>query len=177
MARSRYKTIENGKTYFATSTVVNWLPLFALPDLAHIVLDAMRFLHSQKRITLHGYVLMENHFHLIGSSSDFSGEMRKLKSFTARKIVDSLKERGQKSYLEQLAFFKKRHKNDQTFQVWQEGFHPQLIQNGKMMTQKLEYTHHNPVRRGYVDYPEQWRYSSCRQYLGAKGLVPIVSLV
>ena len=40
MARSRYKTIENGKTYFATSTVVNWLPLFALPDMAHIVLDA-----------------------------------------------------------------------------------------------------------------------------------------
>lgn len=51
---SHYKTIEEGMTYFATTSTVNWLPLFAIPDLTHIVPDAMRFLHDQGRITFHG---------------------------------------------------------------------------------------------------------------------------
>ena len=28
------------------------------------------------------------------------------------------------------------------------------------MRQKLEYIHNNPVKRGYVDDPTHWRYSS-----------------
>ena len=32
------------------------------------------------------------------------------------------------------------------------------------MRQKLDYIHHNPVKRGYVDQPEHWRYSSARNY-------------
>jgi len=43
--------------------------------------------------------------------------------------------------------------------------------------QKIEYIHYNPVRRGYVDDPEHWRYSSYRQYLGKEGLVPLEPLL
>jgi putative transposase len=42
-----------------------------------------------------------------------------------------------------------------------------------MMEQKIAYIHHNPVRRGYVDYPELWRYSSARDYAGIEGLLPV----
>ena len=42
-----------------------------------------------------------------------------------------------------------------------------------MMEQKLEYIHENPVKRGYVDRPEHWRYSSMRNYLGLEGLIPV----
>jgi hypothetical protein len=42
-----------------------------------------------------------------------------------------------------------------------------------MVRQKLEYIHHNPVKRGYVDSPEHWRYSSARNYLGEPGLIAI----
>jgi hypothetical protein len=33
--------------------------------------------------------------------------------------------------------------------------------------QKMEYIHGNPVRRGLVDKPEYWRYSSASNYHGA----------
>ena len=33
-----------------------------------------------------------------------------------------------------------------------------------MLRQKIVYIHNNPVRRGYVDAPEHWRYSSARNY-------------
>jgi len=45
-----------------------------------------------------------------------------------------------------------------------------------MFIQRLAYIHDNPVERGYVDLPEQWRYSSARAYLGEESLLPIVLL-
>ncbi len=41
------------------------------------------------------------------------------------------------------------------------------------MRQKLDYVHHNPVKRGYVDLPEHWRWSSARIYAGQPGLMPV----
>jgi hypothetical protein len=58
-------------------------------------------------------------------------------------------------------------------QIWQEGVHPQLIQNEIMMRQKVEYIHNNPVKRGYVDDPLHWRYSSARNYAGLPGLLEV----
>jgi len=75
--------------------------------------------------------------------------------------------------LEQFAFYKKKYKTDRTYQIWQEGSHPQLIQNDEMLIQKLDYIHYNPVKRGYVDDPVHWRYSSARNYAGNSGLIEI----
>jgi hypothetical protein len=35
--------------------------------------------------------------------------------------------------------------------------------------------HYNPVKRGYVDDPLHWRYSSARNYAGLEGLFPVVT--
>ena len=67
--------------------------------------------------------------------------------------------------LNQLAFYKKKHKTASTFQVWQEGFHPQLLFDDEVLAQKVDYIHFNPVKRGFVESPEYWRYSSARNYL------------
>jgi hypothetical protein len=66
------------------------------------------------------------------------------------------------------------HKTESTYQVWKEGNHPQLIESEEVMRQKLDYIHQNPVKRGYVDLPEHWRYSSARDYAGQKGLIEVV---
>ena len=42
------------------------------------------------------------------------------------------------------------------------------------MRQKLDYIRHNPVKRGYVDQPEHWRYSSARNYAGQEGLIEVM---
>lgn len=41
------------------------------------------------------------------------------------------------------------------------------------MRQKLEYIHNNPVKRGYVDHPEHWRWSSARNYAGLEGVIEV----
>ncbi len=54
-------------------------------------------------------------------------------------------EAGQQKNLQQFAFYKKAHKKDREHQVWEEGSHPQLMQNEQMLRQKLDYIHFNPV--------------------------------
>ena len=97
--------------------------------------------------------------------------MANFKSYTARKIIDFLKERTEKFLLKQLNAFKLSHKTDRPYQLWQEGSHPKLIQNEEMMRQKLAYMHFNPVERGYVDDPIHWRYSSAKKLCGSERIV------
>ena len=67
------------------------------------------------------------------------------------------------------------HKQETVYQVWEEGNHPQRIDSEAVMRQKLAYIHYNPVKRGYMDRPEHWRYSSARHYLGQAGLIEVVT--
>ncbi len=149
------------------------MPLFTKPELAKIVLGSLYYVHDQDRLTLHAYVLMENHMHLVATAEKFSDELRKFKSFTARRIVDLLSYSGTSFFLQQMRFSKKHHKTEQIYQVWQEGSHPVAIEDEAVLKQKIEYIHANPVRRGYVDQPEHWRYSSARDNSGQAGPIPI----
>jgi REP element-mobilizing transposase RayT len=179
MSRTRYRIFEKEYPYFMTSTVVAWLPVFTQPAFAEIILESWRFLQRERGICIFGYVILENHLHWIASAKaspeDLTEQVGRFKSFTARRIIDEMEKRGFATMLDELRYFKMRHKVDQTYQLWQEGSHPEQIQNDEMMTQKLEYTHYNPVRRGYVDDPVHWRYSSARNYAGAAGLIDVVT--
>lgn len=172
MGRSRYHVIGN-QPHFITCTVVNWTPIFSKVELAQIILNSLSFLQHQQRLTLYGYVIMENHIHLIASAANLSKEIGNFKSFTARSIIDLLIENQSNYYLNQLKFYKLKHKTDQEYQVWQEGFHPQAILNEEIFRQKLDYIHNNPVKRGYVDDPAHWRYSSYRNYIEQLGLLQV----
>ncbi len=173
MGRSRYKVLDSFP-HFLTCTVVAWMPIFSNPNLAKILLDSLKFLQEQQRITLYSYVIMENHLHLIASAEKLSKEIGNFKSFTARSMVDWLKEHRSKSYwLKRLAEAKAAYKTGQRHQIWQEGSHPKMIFSEAMLRQKLDYIHNNPVKRGYVDSPEDWRYSSYRNYVGKEGIVPV----
>jgi len=173
MSRTRYRFHEGHYPYFLTCTIVGWLPIFTRPETVQIVYDSWQFLQSEGRLTVYGYVILENHLHFIASSPDLSKEIGDFKSFTARQILDYLETRQVKTLLRWLRFLKARHKTDRTYQLWQEGSHPQQIQNEEMMRQKLEYMHLNPVKRGYVDEPTHWRHSSARNYAGLRGLFSV----
>jgi REP element-mobilizing transposase RayT len=173
MGRSRYKISEESNTYFTTMSAMNWLPLFSVGKIAEIILNSLQFMHNNKRIILHAYVIMETHIHTVSTSKEFADEIRNFKSYTARQIVDYLAINGPVTLLDQLKFYKKKHKTNQKYQVWQEGYHPKAILSENVLKQKIEYVHYNPVRRGFVDKPEHWRYSSARNYLGVEGIVSI----
>ena len=46
----------------------------------------------------------------------------------------------------------------------------------KIAHQKLAYIHNNPLEAGFVDKPEEYLYSSARDYYGMKGLIDIILL-
>jgi len=98
---------------------------------------------------------------------------RQVKRHTARHLLNLLQKENVKTILDQLAFYKKAHKTDRTYQVWQEGLQPKLMQSEAMMKSKIEYIHQNPVKRGYVDDAAHWRYSSARDYEGQSGLLEV----
>jgi REP element-mobilizing transposase RayT len=173
MTRNRYRIYEDYYPYFLTCTVVGWLPVFTRRETVQIVYDSWRFLQDADRLVLYGYVILENHLHFIASSPDLPKEVGDFKSFTARQIIDQLEARGARTLLKLLRFLKARQKADRTYQLWQEGSHPEQIQNGAIMRQKLDYMHYNPVERGYVDEPTHWRPSSARNYAGLPGTFPV----
>jgi REP element-mobilizing transposase RayT len=137
------------------------------------VLDSLQFLQQHERLTVYAYVILENHLHLIASADNLSKEIANFRSYTARQIIGFYKTQNAQYILKQLNYYKLRHKTDRDYQLWQEGTHPEQIQGEAMMRQKIEYIHYNPVKRGYVDEPTHWRYSSARNYVGQKGLLQV----
>lgn len=172
MGRSRYKIIHPELPHFVTLTVLHWIPVFTRPATVQILLDALHFF-MDKGLKVHAYVILENHCHFIVQSPTLDQDIARLKSYTARQMIAFLQENHVKQILDQLAFYKKAHKGDRTYQFWQEGVHPEWIQNEDMMRQKIDYIHQNPVKRGYVDEAVHWRYSSARDYAGREGLLEV----
>ena len=173
MGRSRYKIYEPTHPYFITCTVLHWIPIFTRTQSTDILFDSLKFLQKSDNLKITAYVILENHLHMIVSSDDISKTMAKFKSYTAKELINLLKKSNAKTILEQLAFYKKAHKTETTYQVWQEGIQPKLIVDEKMMIDRINYIHNNPIKRGYVEEAKHWRYSSARDYEGINGLIEI----
>ena len=174
MTRTRYRIVQGDHSpYFITATVIDWLPVFSNPHIAQIVLDTLGFLQEKNRLIIYAYVLMENHIHLIVSSEDLSRQIGSFKSYSARKCIDYYTKQNNDYILQQLAIKKPTNRKDRKYQFCQEGLQPKQIQGEEMMRQKVEYIHMNPIRRGFVDTPEHWRYSSARNYIGEEGVLDV----
>lgn len=173
MGRSRYKIYEPTHPHFVTRTVLNWLPIFTRKESTEILIDSLKYLQKEENLKLYAYVILENHIHLVAQSDDIGRSMRHFKSFTAKVLLKLLQKEGAETLLKQFRFYKKAHKRDRTYQIWQEGYQPKLIQSDAMMTDKIRYIHENPIKRGCVDKARHWRYSSARDYEGMTGLIEV----
>ena len=173
MGRTRYKIYEPTHPHFVTCTILHWLPIFTRQESVDIILNSLKFLQKQDNLRLHAYVILENHLHMVLRSDDLRKSMESFKKFTAREILNLLRRENATTILDQLAFYKKAHRKEKSFQVWEEGYQPKLIQSEAMLKMKIDYIHYNPVKRGYVDKAIHWRYSSARDYEGGYGLIEI----
>jgi putative transposase len=171
--RTRYKIIENESVYFITSTIIEWIPVFTKREYFDIIAQSLSYCRQNKGLKLFAYVVMDNHIHLIASAENLSQIIKDFKSFTARKIIEAAKTEERKWLLNQFEFYKKKYKKDSAYQVWQEGFHPQMITKEDVLKQKIEYIHYNPVKRGLVDQEDHWIYSSATNYIRDKGCIKL----
>ena len=91
--------------------------------------------------------------------------MRDFKRFTSRQIHDRLKQDGRDTILQWLRDATQRARRDSgELGLWQDGFHPQAVWSADVFQQKLDYVHDNPCRKGLVQRPEHWWYSSAGHY-------------
>ena len=60
--------------------------------------------------------------------------------------------------------------SDRPYQFWQDGGgYDRNIRNSKAMRDIFNYIHNNPVKRGLVGRPEDWVWSSARDWAGTGG--------
>jgi hypothetical protein len=57
--------------------------------------------------------------------------------------------------------------------IWQDGNDAKEIHSVDFLDEKMNYIHNNPVRAELVANPEDYLYSSARDYAGEKGLINI----
>ncbi|MEI6562084.1 MAG: transposase [Verrucomicrobiota bacterium] len=155
--RTRYRILEPDHAHFVTSTIVEWLPVFTSSACCDILIRSFEHCREHKGLRIHAWVILDNHFHAILSGPELANTIRDLKRFTSRVLLEQIRAEGREWLLNQLAYYRAAHKMASEHQVWQEGVHPQAIQGDAMMLQKLEYLHNNPVKRGMVAAPEDWR--------------------
>lgn len=173
MARSRYSFAEHDRAHFLTCTVVEWLPVFTRQEAVQIIIDCWTHLQQHRGLKLYGYVVLENHLHVVAQADELPEVWTSFKKFTARQLIELLQQRKADTLLRRMEFVYRARRTGCHHQFWQEGSHPQAILDSEMLRQKLRYIHENPVKRGYVDQPEDWRWSSARNYAGRDGMIDV----
>jgi|SRR5690625_3742686 len=103
MGRSRYKIVAPDQPHFVTMTVLHWIPVFTRPQTVGILLDSLRFL-AKDGLRVYAWVVLENHGHFVLQSHNLGQDIMRLKSWTARNLIQYLAQRNVRQVLDQLAF-------------------------------------------------------------------------
>jgi putative transposase len=115
---------------------------------------------------------------IIGTHGDkLEDIMRDMKKHTSLALKNAIQNHPGESRKEWLLWMMERagRKNSQNinFQLWQQDNHPIALYDHKILIQKLDYIHNNPVTSGIVEKPEDYLYSSARANCGLPRLIEI----
>jgi len=160
-----FKSHDPNTFHYTTSVCHKRVPVFRSEHACNLFIEALAETRRRKPFKLIGYVVMPDHTHLIINpiNCDISAVMNSLKSASARKIIDWLKESKHTSSLRKLALDTPR-KRGHTHALWQKDFSSIDLWSPKFIRQKLNYIHRNPVRAGLCKHPAEWKWSSYRAY-------------
>lgn len=177
-----YQIEDQRSLYFLTFQVVDWIDLFTRKIYKDILIDSFKFSIENKGFQLFAYVIMSNHIHLIANSSEgkLSETIRDFKKFTCKKIVEAMEEseESRKEWiLERFIINASHHKANKNFQMWTHENHAILLYSNNFIREKIEYIHNNPVRAGIVEKPEDYLYSSARNYASLNAPIDIPLLI
>jgi len=119
---------------------------------------------------LYAYCFMPSHVHLIFRSSlgQPSELLRDFKKYTSKRVINAIENNPQESRKEWLLWMFERAGEKQgnvtTYQFWQHHNKPIELWSEKVIKQKIDYIHNNPVDGGFVTKPIEWKYSSARNF-------------
>lgn len=165
--------------YFCTDTIVGWQCVFTAFPFFNTIIDSLKYCQREKGLRIHGYVIMPNHIHTVLSSenNNLSDILRDFKRFTSTEISELLQEAGNKKLLKYFSKAAEKTGQGNEYKIWQTGSHPEAIVSHNFFIQKLNYIHENPVRKGFVEKPEHWVYSSAKNYAAGDHSILKVDLI
>ena len=134
---------QSGQTHFVTFSCYHRQPLLNPTRAFEASLERVR---RSFELRVYGYVVMPEHVHLLVSEPErgsLAVAIQMLKQVVSRKLRGAAA--GE-------AFWQRRYYD---FNVWSE----------KKFIEKVRYIHRNPVRRGLVARPDDWKWSSFRHYI------------
>jgi len=151
---------QSGQSHFVTFTCYHRRQGFDSPEVCDLFVEVLESMRRRFAICIYGYVVMPEHVHLLVSEPHrglLANAIHYLKLSFAKRV------RGQHGNLPAGAF-------------WQKRYYDRNIRNEPEFIEKLRYLHRNPVKRGLVQEPGEWRWSSFRHYaLREVGMVEIES--
>ena len=175
-----YKIAEKDGLHYLTFQIVGWVDIFTRKIYRDIAIESFKYCQQNKGLSLFAYVIMSNHIHLLAQSEneDLSGTIRDFKNYTSKKFLevvnDSIESRSE--WMKMVFEYHGKFKNKQTNQLWTHESHAELIYSQKFIEQKVEYIHDNPVRAGIVNKPEDYLYSSARNYAGLDYVLEVIEI-
>ena len=164
----KYKFHNPSAAYFVSFATVYWVDVFIRQYYFDILADSIRYCRKEKGMELYAYCIMPSHLHFIfrDNHENPSALLRDFKKYTAKKMITAIQDNPQESRKEWLMdMFEKAGKgksNVSTYQFWQHHNKPIELWSPKVIQQKLNYIHNNPVVSGFVTNPVDWKYSSAR---------------
>jgi putative transposase len=160
-----FQISKDNPAFYLTAVTKDRLPIFRPNMLAEVMCSALNKARRSGKFLIFSYVIMLDHLHLVTDSKvDSKDILRLIKGVGSRRIIDHLKENG---HIESLEKLKVKHRSDGSdYSVWQRHPNTRLLWSEQMLWQRIQYTHLNPVRAGYVDRPNAWCWSSARIWHG-----------
>lgn len=162
-----YRIYDQYAAHFLTFSVVDWVDVFTRQVYRDSIIDSLKHCTKERELAIYAYVIMSNHIHLIARSKNgtLSATVRDMKKFTSNCIIDTIKEKPESRrewLLHRFSWNAAQHARNSVFQVWTHDNHPVEIHSRPFFEQKLNYIHQNPVRAGWVEYAEDYLYSSAK---------------
>ncbi|TAF31940.1 MAG: transposase [Cytophagia bacterium] len=177
---ANYVIEDQSAAHFMTFRVVDWVDVFSRKIYRDIIINSMKYCQQNKGLEVYAYVIMTNHVHVIwrASKDNLSDVVRDFKKFTGLNIIKTIQnvetgESRQDWLLKRFEFAARSNIRNSDHQFWASGSHAVELLSEKFIYQKLNYIHENPVRAGWVEKPEDYLYSSARNYANLPALLDI----
>ena len=159
----------SGYAHFITTSCYQRLPWLGNPGSRELFLRVLEQVRRRHGFVVIGYVVMPEHIHLLIGEPERGNPsvvMQAVKQGFARRLRRRLRRRSDPRQCGLWSI------DTDKAHVWQRRFYDFVVWSERKRTQKLLYMHHNPVMRGLVLEPGQWRWSSFRHYAyGERGPV------
>ena len=155
---------DNEEIQFFTATILEWKHLLKPDKYKDVIIKSLKFLSTDNRVDVFGFVIMPNHLHLIWkikAPHKLSNVQRDFLKFTSQQIIKDLT-----THHPQVLEKFKVDAVDRKYQVWERNPLTVPIYSRQVLEQKLDYIHNNPVQEKWklVVNPVLYKYSTSSFY-------------